>query len=195
MKDKVSILAYLCDEVVETDAFRGKIDGSLEDIATIEKEKRESDIQQRKKQRNFKCPILGCTKSYGLEGALKTHVKLKHTTEGYVSSNGYSPEQLAMKKATELEWQSTLPNYYARPRNRHEKKEKRRTRSRTKRVSRIEKRLAENNVEQLRKKVRVTICSCVVRSNRKLAQRDQMIQCGGKIIFKNIIQFAMFCYA
>ncbi len=51
MKDKVSILAYLCDEVVETDAFRGKIDGSLEDIATIEKEKRESDIQQRKKQR------------------------------------------------------------------------------------------------------------------------------------------------
>jgi len=58
-------------------------------------------------ERNFKCPIYGCTKSYGSEGALKTHVKLKHTTEGYVANSGYSAEQMAMKKATELAWQST----------------------------------------------------------------------------------------
>jgi len=30
--------------------------------------------------RNFKCTITGCNKSYGSEGALKTHIKLKHTT-------------------------------------------------------------------------------------------------------------------
>jgi len=28
--------------------------------------------------RNFKCSLTGCTKSYGSEGALKTHVRLKH---------------------------------------------------------------------------------------------------------------------
>jgi hypothetical protein len=29
--------------------------------------------------RNFKCVIDGCSKSYGSEGALKTHIRLKHT--------------------------------------------------------------------------------------------------------------------
>ncbi len=80
-----------------------KDDQSLPTPSKQKKKRRKRD----EIERNFKCPIFGCTKSYGSEGALKTHVKLKHTTEGYVSSNGYSPEQLAMKKATELAWQST----------------------------------------------------------------------------------------
>jgi len=29
--------------------------------------------------RNFKCGVNGCTKSYGSEGALKTHIRLKHS--------------------------------------------------------------------------------------------------------------------
>jgi len=31
--------------------------------------------------RGFKCPIPLCIKSYGSEGALKTHIKLKHRNE------------------------------------------------------------------------------------------------------------------
>jgi len=38
-------------------------------------------------ERSFKCPINGCTKSYGSEGALKTHVKLKHSVDSLPANN------------------------------------------------------------------------------------------------------------
>jgi len=41
--------------------------------------------------RNFKCPNSGCTKSYGSEGALKTHIRLKHSE----SANQKKKETLA----------------------------------------------------------------------------------------------------
>ena len=42
------------------------------------KKKRRKSIEV---ERNFKCPVPGCTKSYGSEGALKTHRKLKHNED------------------------------------------------------------------------------------------------------------------
>src|SRR5690606_4494621 len=36
-------------------------------------------------ERNFKCPFHGCSKSYGSEGALKTHTKLKHLDDSLLS--------------------------------------------------------------------------------------------------------------
>ena len=37
--------------------------------------------------RNFKCNMHGCSKSYGSEGALKTHIRLKHTESAEKQSN------------------------------------------------------------------------------------------------------------
>eukprot|EP01119_Soliformovum_irregulare_P004111 TRINITY_DN15121_c0_g1_i1.p1 TRINITY_DN15121_c0_g1~~TRINITY_DN15121_c0_g1_i1.p1 ORF type:complete len:336 (+),score=34.66 TRINITY_DN15121_c0_g1_i1:95-1102(+) len=48
--------------------------------------------------RNFKCPEPSCNKSYGSEGALKTHVRLKHT-DGAGSVNLSGPSQIPIVPA------------------------------------------------------------------------------------------------
>jgi hypothetical protein len=59
-------------------------------------------------ERSFKCPINGCTKSYGSEGALKTHVKLKHSVESIPGSN--SPNVYAKVRTNDFSWQKVLAN-------------------------------------------------------------------------------------
>eukprot|EP01017_Pseudomicrothorax_dubius_P029574 TRINITY_DN3602_c0_g1_i2.p1 TRINITY_DN3602_c0_g1~~TRINITY_DN3602_c0_g1_i2.p1 ORF type:complete len:105 (-),score=16.90 TRINITY_DN3602_c0_g1_i2:92-406(-) len=43
--------------------------------------------------RSFRCPVEGCPKSYGLEGSLVQHIKLKHPK--YYEANQITPSQVA----------------------------------------------------------------------------------------------------
>jgi len=56
---------------------------SGDDKASKKKRRKRDEID-----RQFKCNINGCSKSYGSEGALKTHQKIKHTevTNGHCSN-------------------------------------------------------------------------------------------------------------
>jgi len=59
-------------------------------------------------ERSFKCPINGCTKSYVSEGALKTHVKLKHSVDSIPANN--SPNVYAKVRTNDFSWQKVLAN-------------------------------------------------------------------------------------
>ena len=70
--------------------------------ATDEKSKQKKKRRKRDEiERNFKCPVQCCAKSYGSEGALKTHIKLKHAVPSVglsiatVRPEMYSPPSLA----------------------------------------------------------------------------------------------------
>jgi hypothetical protein len=56
-------------------------------------------------ERSFKCPVNGCTKSYGSEGALKTHVKLKHAGD---PTHPSSPNVYAKVRTNDFSWQKVL---------------------------------------------------------------------------------------
>jgi len=57
-------------------------------------------------ERSFKCPVAGCTKSYGSEGALKTHVKLKHSPDASLAASN-SPV-FTKKPVADISWQKGL---------------------------------------------------------------------------------------
>jgi len=65
--------------------------------------------------RSFKCPIAGCTKSYGSEGALKTHIKLKHNdvptpTIAVSTTQTASPQQQQQQQSTFVKVGSSSPD-------------------------------------------------------------------------------------
>jgi hypothetical protein len=49
MKDRLTVLNYLCDQALDSEVCRTKIEESMEMISTLEKEKREVDLEEKRK--------------------------------------------------------------------------------------------------------------------------------------------------